>query len=245
MPGTNGGMNAELYKTVITIVDERVKQVRVTREDFDELKSVVRELVYSQKELARAQAKTEERLDRVEKAIEELVQAQKRTEERVGRLEGVVEELAQAQKRTEVEVRKLAVGLRETRQMVAGLSDTVGFRLEDESYKSLPRLLKRGLNLEVEGRLIRKYVEYADGKVEELNIFGKGKRNGKTVYILGECKSKLGKRDVDNFLKRVKRLEPVIGAEEKALIAVTYNVVPQVERYAVERGIKVYWSYEL
>ncbi|RLA94038.1 MAG: chordopoxvirus fusion protein [Deltaproteobacteria bacterium] len=238
MPETNGGMNAELYKTIITIVDERVKQIRVTREDFDELKSVVRELVYSQKELAQAQKKSEERLDRVEKAIEELTQAQKRTEERL-------EELAQAQKRTEVEVRKLAIGLRETRQMVAGLSDTVGFRLEDESYKSLPRLLKRDLNLEVEGRLIRKYVEYADGKVDEVNIYGKGKRNGKTVYILGECKSKLGKRDIDNFLKRVKRLEPVIGVEEKALIAVTYNVMPQVERYAVERGIKVYWSYEL
>ena len=238
MPETNGGMNAELYKTIITIVDERVKQIRVTREDFDELKSVVRELVYSQKELAQAQKKSEERLDRVEKAIEELTQAQKRTEERL-------EELAQAQKRTEVEVRKLAIGLRETRQMVVGLSDTVGFRLEDESYKSLPRLLKRDLNLEVEGRLIRKYVEYADGKVDEVNIYGKGKRNGKTVYVLGECKSKLGKRDIDNFLKRVKRLEPVIGVEEKALIAVTYNVMPQVERYAVERGIKVYWSYEL
>jgi len=224
MPETNGGMNAELYKTIITIVDERVKQIRVTREDFDELKSVVRELVYSQKELAQAQKKSEERLDRVEKAIEEL---------------------AQAQKRTEVEVRKLAIGLRETRQMVAGLSDTVGFRLEDESYKSLPRLLKRDLNLEVEGRLIRKYVEYADGKVDEVNIYGKGKRNGKTVYILGECKSKLGKRDIDNFLKLVKRLDTVIGAEEKVLIAVTYNVVPQVERYAVEKGIKVYWSYEL
>ncbi|RLG05353.1 MAG: hypothetical protein DRN65_07065, partial [Thaumarchaeota archaeon] len=176
MPETNGGMNAELYKTIITIVDERVKQIRVTREDFDELKSVVRELVYSQKELAQAQKKSEERLDRLEKAIEELTQAQKRTEERL-------EELAQAQKRTEVEVRKLAIGLRETRQMVAGLSDTVGFRLEDESYKSLPRLLKRDLNLEVEGRLIRKYVEYADGKVDEVNIYGKGKRNGKTVYI--------------------------------------------------------------
>ena len=193
MPETNGGMNAELYKTIITIVDERVKQIRVTREDFDELKSVVRELVYSQKELAQAQKKSEERLDRVEKAIEELTQAQKRTEERL-------EELAQAQKRTEVEVRKLAIGLRETRQMVVGLSDTVGFRLEDESYKSLPRLLKRDLNLEVEGRLIRKYVEYADGKVEELNIFGKGKRNGKTVYILGECKSKLGKETLIIFL---------------------------------------------
>ena len=238
MPETNGGMNAELYKTIITIVDERVKQIRVTREDFDELKSVVRELVYSQKELAQAQKKSEERLDRVEKAIEELTQAQKRTEERL-------EELAQAQKRTEVEVRKLAIGLRETRQMVAGLSDTVGFRLEDESYKSLPRLLKRDLNLEVEGRLIRKYVEYADGKVDEVNIYGKGKRNGKTVYILGECKSKLGKRDIDNFLKLVKRLDTVIGAEEKVLIAVTYNVVPQVERYAVEKGIRVYWSYEL
>ena len=49
------GITAELYRTLITIVDERVKEIRVTREDFDELRGIVREL-------AQAQTRTEKAL---------------------------------------------------------------------------------------------------------------------------------------------------------------------------------------
>lgn len=205
----------ELKMTIIEIVDERIRHSGVTREDFRELKSIVKELA----------------------------QAQKASEERLGRVEFAVEELAQAQKRTEQEVRKLAVGLRETRQMVGGLSDTVGYRLEDESYKALPALLKRDFNIDLEGRLIRKYIEYPDGRHDEINIYGKSKKDGKHVWILGECKSKLSKRDVDRFLKMIKRTDDFLPGE-KILVASTYNMEPKVERYAREKGIQVYWSYE-
>jgi F0F1-type ATP synthase membrane subunit b/b' len=227
----SGGLTAELYKAIITVVDDRVKEIKVTRKDFDELTRVV-------EELAQAQKKSEERLGRLETVVEELAQAQKKTEQRV-------EELAQAQKKTEEEVRKLAVALGETRQMVSGLSATVGHRLEDEAYKSLPNLLRRDFQIEVDGRLIRKYVEYVDGKMDEINIYGSGKRNGEVVWILGECKAKLGKKDIDHFLKVVNRLERVLSGDKKVLVVVTYDVMPAVERYALEKGIKVYWSYEL
>jgi acyl transferase domain-containing protein len=241
----SGGLTAELYKAIITVVDDRVKEIKVTRKDFDELTRVV-------EELAQAQKKSEERLGRLETVVEELAQAQKKTEQRVEELaqaqkktEQRVEELAQAQKKTEEEVRKLAVALGETRQMVSGLSATVGHRLEDEAYKSLPNLLRRDFQIEVDGRLIRKYVEYVDGKMDEINIYGSGKRNGEVVWILGECKAKLGKKDIDHFLKVVNRLERVLSGDKKVLVVVTYDVMPAVERYALEKGIKVYWSYEL
>ena len=67
-------ISAELYEFVIKVVDDRVREIKVTREDFNALKQVV-------EELAQAQKKTEERLGRVEAAVEELAQAQKRTEE--------------------------------------------------------------------------------------------------------------------------------------------------------------------
>ncbi|NVM20522.1 MAG: hypothetical protein HWN68_01940 [Desulfobacterales bacterium] len=32
-------IDSELYKTIITIIDERVKEIRVTRKDFNDLKN--------------------------------------------------------------------------------------------------------------------------------------------------------------------------------------------------------------
>jgi hypothetical protein len=68
----NGGISAELYKAITAIVDDRVKEIRVTRGDFNELQGIVREL-------AQAQARTEKR-------VEELAQAQTRTEEELRNL---------------------------------------------------------------------------------------------------------------------------------------------------------------
>jgi hypothetical protein len=59
------GLTAEMYRAVVTIVDERVKEIRVTREDFNELKDAVQEL-------AQTQARTGQCMD-------ELVQTQART----------------------------------------------------------------------------------------------------------------------------------------------------------------------
>ena len=63
------------------------------------------------------------------------------------------------------------------------------------------------------------------------------------VWILGECKSGLSKRDVDRFLKVIKGVEDVLPGE-KILVTGAYNIEPKVERYAWEKGIQVYWSYE-
>ncbi len=41
-------MTPELYKTIVAIVDERVKEIKVTREDFNELRKVVLELAQAQ-----------------------------------------------------------------------------------------------------------------------------------------------------------------------------------------------------
>lgn len=76
------GVTAEVYKTIVTIVDERVKEIKVTREDFNALRDVV-------EELAQAQRRTEQR-------VEELAQAQGRTEEAVERLVGAQRELSVA-----------------------------------------------------------------------------------------------------------------------------------------------------
>jgi chromosome segregation ATPase len=239
------GLTAEMYRAVITIVDERVKEIRVTREDFNALKGAVQELTQAQartgqwvhelvqaqarteqrvdelaqaqarteqrveelaqaqartgqwvhelvqaqarteqrvEELAQAQARTEQRMGGLERAMQELAQVQARTEQRMGGLERAMQELAQAQARTEQQMEKLA-------QQVGGLSDSIGYGLEDIAKVVLPGYLQRHFGIVLEGKLgeeLNRHFFHIDGSDVEINLYGEGERDGQRVVVLGE-----------------------------------------------------------
>jgi len=138
---TQSGIDEKTYRAIVSIVDRRMREIRVTRKDFDALKSAVIDLAEAQErtehrldrlsaavqELAEAQKKTEERLDQLAQAqqrteetldrlsakVEELAEAQKKTEERLDRLSAKVEELAEAQKKTEERLDRLSAKVEE------------------------------------------------------------------------------------------------------------------------------------
>jgi len=289
-----------IKKEIIKIIDERIREVHVTREDFRELKEIVRdlgiktaeladaqkrteqrveelaeaqkrteqrveELAEAQKrteqrveELAEAQKKSEERLTRVEIALDELAQAQKRTEQRVEelaeaqkkseerltRVEIALDELAQAQKRTEEAITTLTKEHSITRKLVEDLSNTEGYRLEDEAFKALPRLFAENYGIDVKDRLKRTYLKDKRGRDIEVNIFGKGIKGNNTVTIIGESKSQLSKNDVDRFIDRKLRLFKDLF-EDIFPVLVTYMISePDVEDYAKEKGIALFYSYD-
>ncbi|MEX2753661.1 MAG: hypothetical protein Q6366_017565, partial [Candidatus Freyarchaeota archaeon] len=59
-------MTPELYEIIIKIVDEKMKEIKVTREEFDKLTTAVNKLAEAQtrteQRLAEAQTRTEQRL---------------------------------------------------------------------------------------------------------------------------------------------------------------------------------------
>ncbi len=117
MPGdTRFIITPQIKKKIIEIIDERIGQVHVTKEDFSELKSIVRDL-------AEAQKRTEEAQQRTEKRLEELAEAQKRTEEAQQRTEKRLEELAEAQQRTEKRVEELAEAQQRTEKRLGELTE--------------------------------------------------------------------------------------------------------------------------
>ena len=220
---------AKKIAEVVGKVYEELSNV-VTKVEFNELRDVVREL-------AEAQKRTEQR-------VGELAEAQKRTEERLTRLETIVGELAEAQKRTEAALEKLIQEHGETRKQLGGLAMTVGYTLENEAYKALPRLLKKDSRLTVKEKLKRQYVLDKKGQHIEVNIIGEAARNGKKVMIIGEGKSQLSKNDVDDFIrKKLKRLEGVFR-EIFPILVVHMTSGPEVEEYAREKGIVLYYSYD-
>jgi hypothetical protein len=246
----------EELRGVVTALGERVSDLALAQKNSEKRLSRVEIIL---QELAEAQKKTAQRVEelaeaqkRTEQRVEELAEAQKRTEQRV-------EELAEAQKRTEQRVEELVEAQRNTektlnivvkeqkkiRKDFGGLSDSIGYSLEDRAIKGLPALLSRDLGLKIE-TLDRRFIEYPDGGDDEINIYGEGLIDEETVYIIGESKSQLGKRDVDRFTKFLARVSNHLGARVIPLL-VTYSVRPKVEQYAREKinGLSLYMSFEI
>jgi len=103
-----------------------------------------------------------------------------------------------------------------------------------------------GFDITLDERLKRSYVTDNRGKNSEINIIGKGKRNGSKIIIIGESKSQLSKNNVDAFIKRkLNRLSGIFNEEIFPLL-ITYMISsPDVEEYAKEKGITLYYSYDL
>ena len=211
------GVSSVLTPEMRREVEEIVREQLLRRDEFRELTRVVREL-------AQAQKQTEER-------VNQLAEAQRQTEEQIRRL---AEEMA-----------LLAEDQRKLRRTVAGLSDTVGYTLENQAMKSLPELLRRDYGLEVEGRLVRRYIRYPDGRHDEVNIYGWGEIDGRRILVVGEAKTRPSKREVDRFRRLVARVKEAEGADEVLPVLAVHTVVPEVEEYVRAKGIALYWSYEL
>ena len=197
------------------------------------------------KELTEAQARTETRMEelaeaqaRTEKRMEELAVVQTRTEERLGYL-------TEAQIRTEETLNKLVLDHDDTRKQLGGLSNTVGYTLENAAYRTLPALLETDYDIIVQDKLTRTYLRDNRGRSVEVNIFGRGNKNGRDVIILGESKSQLSANHIDHFISnRLAHLKPLY--ENVFPLLITHMTSSEhVEAYAKERGIALYYSYQL
>jgi len=186
------------------IIDQRIKDVHVTKEDFSELKAIV-------KDIAAIQKRTETKL----------------------------EELVDAQKRTEIALARLTLGLDATRTELGGLSRSVSYSLENEAYRQLPRYLLETHDITITDRMVRFELEG-----EEINIFAKGSRNGKELFIVGESELKL------SSVGKLRQLEKKVSLVKKRYegecipLMITHFVRPQVLEAANKKGIIIVQSFE-
>lgn len=215
----------ELYEIIVKIIDDRVREIKVTREEFDKLTSAVREL-------AEAQRRTEERLDQLAERVDKLAEAQRRTEERLN-------QLAEAQRRTEEKIEKLAEAVDALRREVGRLSETIGFGLEDIARVVLPGWLYRHLGIEVE--LERKIIELEDREVE-VDLYGEAVKEGERLLVVGECKSRIYDRDVERFYREI--YETILKKGKAIGVLFGYVIHPSAQRRAKELGIYVVASYQ-
>ena len=246
----------------------------VTKTEFNELKEIVKQIEINIAKLTEAQRRSEQRLTRLEQTVAKLAEAQKQSEQRLTRLEETVSklieaqrqseqrltkleqtmaelaeaqkqtekrlnELAEAQKQTEKELQKLSIALNRTRKEIGGLAKSVSFALENEAYRKLPRFLKQHYGIEVIERLIRTEIEG-----EEVNVFGKIKRDGREMWLVGEAVLKLDDREKIRWVwDKVELVKEVLGGEVMPII-VTHFAKKDIFNRAQKAGIIVVQSFE-
>ena len=179
----------------------------VRADDFNELKGIVKELAEAQQHLAKAQQRTEQRVEdlaetqqhlaeaqqRTEQRVEELAQAQQRTEQRVG-------ELAEAQQHTEHALQQLTRQMGGLARQLGGMSDRMGGDLEEVAAIMVHDVLEREFGWQID-ELDRAWQMW-NGEEEEIDVFGQAHdplRPDTTLWIVGEVKFNLTMRDVERF----------------------------------------------
>ena len=238
------GLTAELYRAVVALVDDRMAEIRVVREDFDRLTATVQALAEAQKrteervnELAEAQKRTEERLERLEATVQALVEAQKRTEERVNELaeaqkrtEERVNELAEAQKRTEEQVQALVHEMTVIKADVHALKDDMGSvkgRLLEMDYREkapsfFGRMLRRVRVQPLDRWLENLEAHLSPEEVDEvwrLDLLVSGVlKGGPEVWLAVEISSVVDRNDVERAARRAELLRR-LGRPVVAVVA--------------------------
>jgi hypothetical protein len=208
-------LTPELYEAIVRIVDQRVGEVKVTREDFDKLTKTVSELAGT---------------------VRELAEAQKRTDEGLQELAGAQKDLVEAQKRTEVALRELAEAQKLTNEAVGRLTDTIGHDLESVARVSAPNWLQVYEDVRVPS--LERRIFKVDGEDVEINLYGEGMKGRAPITVVGEAKSTIHGRDVEAFSGRVDRLKSQLrGRVIKLMFG--YWVHPSAEQEAKKLQVHV------
>jgi DNA repair exonuclease SbcCD ATPase subunit len=262
----------EIVRQIGVKLSELIQAQKETDQKIKELTEAQKRTDQKVAELAEAQKKTEQKVaelieaqKRTEQRVEELAQVQKETEQKIKELteaqkrtEQRVEELAQAQKKTEEEVRELThqvralteemreikMELRDVRRELGGLGKSFSYSLENEAFRMLPKFLKEKYSIEIEEKFIRKEI---GGK--EINIFGFGKKDGKSIIVIGEARSRIDtKEKIEEVLQDVEEKEKVVAEEYKGFdivkIVITHFASNLSLELAKQRGVIIIQSFE-
>jgi len=114
------GLTAEMYRAVVAIVDDRMKEIRVVRQEFDRLVEAHARTEAALNRLSEAQARTEAALNRLTEAQ---AQYQEASEARFARIEATLDQLVKAQAQMEARLRELAEAQAQTEARVRELAE--------------------------------------------------------------------------------------------------------------------------
>ncbi len=196
------GLTAELYRAVVSLIDDRMSEIRVVREDFDRLTATVQAL-------AEAQRRTEER-------VNELAEAQRRTEEQVQALTREVQALTREMFIVKTDIK----GLKDDMGSVKGRLLEMDYREKASSY--FGRLLRRVRVLPLVEWLDELEAHLSPEEVDEVwrldLVVGGVLKEGPEVWLAIEVSSVMDRNDVGRAARRAELLRR-LGRPVVAVVA--------------------------
>ena len=245
----------ELLERTVQRILKRLRD-EILKEFIKDLREILRNMILIQKEtnesikaLAKKldntvsqQEELRNSLNELSDAVNKLAEAQRRTEERLDKLAEEVMRLAEAQRRTEERLNKLIDVVQQLSKQVARLSEIIGFGLEDIARVMVPSYLRVHYGIIVEK--LESKVIIIDGEEFWLNLFGEGVRNGRKIFVIGECKSQMRRGDVRDFARVVRRLRSHFKEEVFAFMF-GYLIHPSAEDEARRENIILLAPYRI
>jgi hypothetical protein len=238
---------AELKKDILRLLKED-EEFRYAVAGLIGLEEILRRLDRNESELVKLREDFNRHLELEEKRWEEerkrWEENNKRWEENNRRWEENNIRWGEAYRRFEAiedTLRNLTDTVRNLSVEVAKLSDAVGFGLEDIARTVLPGWLYRHEGIIVE-ELVRESL-FVEGEEIEVNLFGVGSKDSGKMYIVGECKSRIYKSDVEDFTKRLEKVRRVLRDGEVYPLMFGYYIHHTAQKIAIEKGVKLVASY--
>jgi hypothetical protein len=145
--------------------------------------------------------------------------------------------------RTEAAQARIEVALGRLSRQVGVLSETIGGDLEDVAYIVLHEVLKRELGWEVEP-LERAWQKWGE-ELEEIDVFGRARdpsRPEQVIWIVGEAKHNLTRKEVKRFAGRVERARAHLEGEVFP-VCFCYRARPEVQEEVRTAGMRLVFSY--
>jgi hypothetical protein len=153
-------------------------------------------------------------------------------------------ELAEVQNQKQKERHEFVVVNKDIRRYLNELSQVMCYKLQDKAMPFMADFVKKNYGIDAH-RVERKNIVYPNGKYDELNIYVEGTKQGKKVFVIGECKSQPGKKDADKFQQMIERVQRVLPGEI-FLFMMGYSYDPTVENYIREKypQVSIVKSYD-
>ncbi len=250
------------------VVRELAEAQRELAEDQKQTRAELRALAEAQRStdvkmgaLAEAQRSTDLKMGALAEAqrstdlkMAALAEAQRSTDVKMGALAEAqrstdlkMAALADAQRSTDVKMGELAEAMKETRREFGGVTVSVAYALENEAYRLAPRVLADRHGVTLDEKLVRTTIQG-----EEVNLLGRGRREGRAVWVVGEAKLRLdvgrgqkGARDVFTRLEtKVAAVRREKGDVEVVRVLVTHFATPEFLALAEDRNTLVIQSFE-
>ncbi|MCS7133477.1 MAG: hypothetical protein NZ921_01570 [Candidatus Caldarchaeum sp.] len=203
-------------------------------EEVKALREGQEKLWHEVKELREGQTKLWEEVKEMRKGQGKLWEEVKMLREDHGRLEKAVARLEEA-------VALLMDSHRELAKQVGALSETLGFGLEDIARVVMPGWLLRHEGIRVDGEFVRRWF-VVDGEELEVNLYGEGEREGRRLFLLGDVKSRIYRREVEAFDDRAEKVAKTVGGDVYKFMF-GYLIHPSAEEEGRRRRVALIASY--